>query len=302
MSFEISKQSLTPAPAGKWQGVCVDVRDEGMQTSQYLDENGNPKPPKRKISIHFQLNAPRDENGALPGVAKWFTYSLHEKSTLAKFLCEWFECAYAAIPPKFDLDTLVGVNARMRIIHEPKKDGTGDRAVIQSIERWESEPMQAEGYTRKVDRPQQAQQSQQAFAPNPNQSLPATNRQPQQPMRPVTPNAAPQTVVPDDFKPQGLKMPDARQQQRDYAKQLAKGGLQPAAATPAGAPQQAPQYTGDEFDDEDVEGPFAGDGGGAMTVAEINAVSPPQQQTLIAPQRSAAPAVPSGSENTAFTR
>ncbi len=209
-----------PAPAGKWQAVCVDVRNEGYHPNPF-----NENRPQQKISIFFQLNAPRDEEGRLPLITRWFTLSMNEKAALSRFLCEWFECGFAALPEQFDLEQLVGMNARIRVIHEPKQDGSGDRAIIQSIESWEGPAMAPDNFERKPgqgDVP--PEQRQQAFAPNPSQPLPPTNRMPQQ-SQSYQPPSTLAPVQPQRIEQRPASAPDPMAEYNNICQQLRERGL-----------------------------------------------------------------------------
>lgn len=167
-----------------------------------------------------------------------------------------FECAYADLPDGFDLESCVGRNARLRVLHEPKNDG-GVRAVIQSIESWEGAVAVPDNFTRKPGRgaalngtvaPAYGGAQNQAVAP-PGAPMPPTNRP--APAPPTTPQMArdrPITeadmltaaevvavvqstpeeayrrgVTPADYNPAGLSNNPAAAQQQAHAAQLAAG-------------------------------------------------------------------------------
>lgn len=267
MSMILSKTSTNwkPAPAGKWQAVCVDVRNEGFHPNPFNDNK-----PTHKISVHFQLNAPRDEEGRLPMISKWFTYSLNEKSALAGFLCEWFECGFSAIPESMNLESLVGQNARIRVINEPKQDGSGTRAIIQSIEGWDGDAMAPDNFTRKPgqgDLPPD-QQHQQAFAPNPSQPLPPTNRMPQQ--QPAQSYRPPSTLQPvqqtQRIEQRPASAPDPMAEYNNLCRELTAMGLPTGEKPKSGqaflewrewALQSMKAANADPFADEDTSDPFA---------------------------------------------
>lgn len=212
------------APVGKWQAVCVDVRDEGLQPNPFPNKKtGLPQPDVHKISMHFQLNAPRDEQNRLPLISKWFTFSMWETAALPQFLASWFEVSQSDLPEDFDLDTLVGKNARIRVSHEPKKDKPGDRAVIAAIESWDGEIMAPDNFTRKPGKAgaTETEQPAQAYAPNPEDSLPPTNR-------PVTPNPAPPMPTGEPVDVEAMKGNAATEhakEQKKAEKALAKPEL-----------------------------------------------------------------------------
>ncbi len=143
----VSKSASAPytlAPKGTYQAVCVDIIDEGLHPNIYKD--GNPDEPK--LSIVFQLDK-EDENGFLYKASRWFTVSLHERSSLAAFLCEWHDATYKELPSDFDLEELIGRNARLRIVQEPKKNNPDEmKVVIKSIEPVDEAAMIARDYER----------------------------------------------------------------------------------------------------------------------------------------------------------
>ncbi len=153
MSFVIEKNSSMPfvqAPAGRYQAVCVDVVDEGMQPNTFKEGKLEPK-----ISIAFQLNKLNDD-GRRYLISRWFTFSLHEKASLSAFVCDFLEIPYAQLPDTFDVETLIGRNVRMKIMQEPKKSNPQEmRAIIKTIEPWLPEDgalMASLDYKRKIDR------------------------------------------------------------------------------------------------------------------------------------------------------
>ena len=198
MSLTVSKSAggnFTPAPAGRFQGVCVDVVDEGMQPNPFKNNEL-----QAKVSIAFQLDKMMDDGSRRFFISKWFTFSLDERASLAGFICDWLEISYSQIPDEFNLEELIGRNARLRIIQEPKKNNPAEMgSKIKSIEPWDENDgalMSPLNFTRKVDREDYAgpttqapQPVQQAQAPAP-QSAPRAVPKPQA----VAPGADPRSV------------------------------------------------------------------------------------------------------------
>lgn len=111
-------------PAGMKQAVCYDVWDLGVQKNEYQGRIVT----RPQIILTFELEDIIPD-GELAGkrytIGKFFTRSLHKKSTLRPFLEAWRGQPFTGDELKgFDLEYLVGVNAFLNIIHEQKPDGT----------------------------------------------------------------------------------------------------------------------------------------------------------------------------------
>lgn len=114
-----SGKDFTPAPAGPHQGVCCDVIDKGMVTTEYEGK----KRTSHKILLVWQIDEINPENGERFAVAKRYTASLHEKATLRKDLQSWRGRPFTEQElGGFDLDAVIGVNAMLNIVHN-SRDG-----------------------------------------------------------------------------------------------------------------------------------------------------------------------------------
>jgi hypothetical protein len=91
-------------PEGLHQAVFADVRD--------LGEVDGPYGKKRQIAARL-VNAAGEE------ATRWYTPSLHEKSTLAKDLA----LLTGSIPAKFDIESLVG--KQCQVLTTTKINGKG---------------------------------------------------------------------------------------------------------------------------------------------------------------------------------
>ena len=118
-------KSFTPHPAGPAQFVCADVHDEGYREGMYGT--------KREVRIVFVSEYLQDDGKPYEHSA-WFTLSLNEKSNLSKLLESWRGKPFTDEERNggWDIMRLIGVNAYVQIMHEPKKTG-GTKAVISSI-------------------------------------------------------------------------------------------------------------------------------------------------------------------------
>ena len=111
------------------QAVCCDVVDEGVKETNFG--------PKHKVSLRFQsaqkITAqdfadqgiePREEAIGEPFLyTNWFTASLHEKSNLARELKGWGVELPKDEGVEFDLDSVIGRNALLRVEALPPQPG-----------------------------------------------------------------------------------------------------------------------------------------------------------------------------------
>lgn len=250
----ISKSNSTPftlAPKGTYQAVCVDIIDEGEHPNTYQDGRL-----EQKLSVVFQLDA-LDENNARYRVSRWFTHSLHERSALAAFLCEWHDATYAELPDDFDLEELIGRNARLRLIQEPKKNKPDEmKVVIKSIEPVESDTLQALDYERIYKREPREENDNYAA---PQQTTPTNKFRPNAPVQPVefmpatddTSEAPPRRVNRPPMAPAGV------------ASNTVPAGVDPRSVNPTTAQSmkaaQKAQAAVLMADDDDDSDPFADD-------------------------------------------
>lgn len=127
------------APKGRHQAVLVGIKDEGMQPA--FDKT---KPDEPKISFMFEIAA-LNEKGEPHSFtvwkknSSWFSQKTGKMSGLIEMLTLWLDVKASELTPSIldDLELLCGVNARVRLTHEPKQDGSGDRVKMTSIEPWE---------------------------------------------------------------------------------------------------------------------------------------------------------------------
>jgi len=114
MSLVASAKSFTPAPEGVWPAVCVDVVDLGMIPG--------PWGTKSKCKIVWEISE-RMPDGRPFIASKWYTISLHEKSSLHKHLKSWRGKAFTPDELRgFDLEKLIGAPCQL-LIEQQEKDG-----------------------------------------------------------------------------------------------------------------------------------------------------------------------------------
>lgn len=138
-----------PAPEGIHQAVCVDVVDLGIVESEFQGRRTS----RHMVRIVFQIEA-RMENGRRYTVSRMFNCTLNEKGNLRPFLESWRGRKFGAeeIKNGFDLETLIGVNARIQVLHNER--GYADIVSIQPIGK--NDPrLEPEDYVRQQDRQQE---------------------------------------------------------------------------------------------------------------------------------------------------
>lgn len=151
MGIFIQSNTFTPAPEGVHQAVCCDVVDLGMESSVWDGEEKK----QHKLRLSFQIDVLNGEGKPFL-VSQKLTASTHEKAKMVAFINSWRGKKMTDQEWRtFDLETLIGVNCMLQIIHNEGKNGN-IYANIQTIMPWQSkmgEPIQVRDYTRVVDRP-----------------------------------------------------------------------------------------------------------------------------------------------------
>lgn len=128
----IAKESGTDypvLPVGNYPAVCYAVWDLGLQQGSY---QGKPTV-THKIIIAWEVSEKMETadkyNGKRYVVTKWYTLSLGKKSNLRPDLESWRGKEFTAEECKsFDVETLIGTNCLLNIIHDEK-----GRAKVSSI-------------------------------------------------------------------------------------------------------------------------------------------------------------------------
>jgi hypothetical protein len=105
-------KTFTPPSEGAHDGVCCDVIDLGIVTTEFGE--------KRKCRIVFELLETKPD-GDPQTVQQTFNVSLHAKSTLGKFLTAW-RGAPISEGEEIDLRSFVGKSASLFVTHE-ESDG-----------------------------------------------------------------------------------------------------------------------------------------------------------------------------------
>lgn len=113
-------KDFEPAPEGMFGAVCCDIVDKGLVTSAWGTSH--------KVQLRWQLDgedAGLRDDGKPWLVVRQFTLSLHEKSSLRKFLESWRGRRFneAELKDGFDLEKLLNVCCMLQVIHDMSADG-----------------------------------------------------------------------------------------------------------------------------------------------------------------------------------
>lgn len=140
---------FTPAPEGTWQGVCVDVVDKGMVTSEKYGKT------RHMIQVRWVLDAePPLENGKPHMAVRSFGLTLGEKSNLRPFLEAWRGKKFTEDElAGFDIEKLIGANGQIQILHT-RANGTtyGNVHVIMPLGKGMAKMEAPRDYVRECDR------------------------------------------------------------------------------------------------------------------------------------------------------
>ena len=138
------ESSFTPCPPGAHHAVCVDVVDLGQVETQW-----GMKP---MVRIVWQVEETMPDGRPFLASQR-FGASLHEKSTLRKFLESWRGKPLTGDDLRgLDLEKLIGVNALLNIV-QTSKDGRIYSNIAAIMPPPKSAPkLTVRDYTRKKDR------------------------------------------------------------------------------------------------------------------------------------------------------
>lgn len=123
IAVENERKEFTQVSLGTVQAVCYDVWDIGHQETPYEDEEGN-KIVQHKVVVAFEVNEVVKEGkfeGKRMTINRFYTLSLGEKANLRKDLESWRGKSFTEAELKgFDIESLIGVNAMLSIVHNEK--------------------------------------------------------------------------------------------------------------------------------------------------------------------------------------
>jgi hypothetical protein len=122
-------KSFTPAPEGVHQAVAVDVIDLGYMDSTWQGKTSK----KHKIDLVWQIEETRDD-GKRFCLFKRYTLSLSEKASLRKDLESWRGKPFTAAElAGFDVETIIGVNCLINVLHAKSADGSKTYANVKTV-------------------------------------------------------------------------------------------------------------------------------------------------------------------------
>lgn len=140
-------KTYAPAPEGAHRAVCVDIIDQGMKPNKF-----KPGTEQHKVDIAWQIEEKRDD-GKRFVVYKRYTASLSDKANLRHDLEGWRGRKFTAEElAGFDLETIVGANCIVNVVHKKSEDGTKTYANVAAVmPLMKGLPkLAAEGYERKA--------------------------------------------------------------------------------------------------------------------------------------------------------
>jgi hypothetical protein len=144
-----NKREFPKHPEGVFQAVCCDVVDLGIEKVVF-DGKEKMQP---KIRLYFQTEEFEPDGQKKFIVAKRFTASLSEKSALRQFLTAWRGRAFTKDElTSFDLETLVGANCQLQVVHQLGRDGEIYANIGAVLPIRNVPAIHVEGYVRKRDR------------------------------------------------------------------------------------------------------------------------------------------------------
>ena len=139
-------KTTTPAPAGLQRAVCCDVVDLGVVPTQF----GN----KHMVELRWQVEE-RRKDGKPFLVLQRYNPSLNPKANLRRDLESWRGQKFnEEQAKKLDLETLLGKNCQLNVVHNPRKDGGVWANVTAVVPPHRGlPPLTVTDYQRKCERP-----------------------------------------------------------------------------------------------------------------------------------------------------
>jgi hypothetical protein len=151
---------FVPAPEGLHRAVCVDVWEPWTEENpRFPGKDGKPKV-QTKTRLVFLLDAQMPDGRPFE-IAPKYTLSLHEKSSLRRDLESWRGRAFTDEECEgFDLETVIGVNCQIQVIHKKGSQGGtfANVAGIMPLARGQAKLSIPSSYVRHKDREPKADQ------------------------------------------------------------------------------------------------------------------------------------------------
>jgi hypothetical protein len=139
----VSGQTYSLPAEGLHRAVAVDILDCGVKETQWG--------PKKSIAIVWEIDQLRDD-GTPFLLRRYYTPSLHEKSTLHKDLRAWRGKPFTPEElRRFDLEAIISKSCSVLVEHNVKGDRT--YANVVGVLPCQGQPLQPSGhYVREQDR------------------------------------------------------------------------------------------------------------------------------------------------------
>lgn len=117
--------NFTPIEAGTYVARCYSMIHIGTITEEFNGEKKEQNKVRITWELPTELKVFKEENGEQPQViSKEFTLSMHEKSSLRKFLQSWRGKNFTdEEAKKFDITKLMGKPCMLSITHKASKTG-----------------------------------------------------------------------------------------------------------------------------------------------------------------------------------
>jgi len=136
MSIYATKTSSEPTiEAGTYLARCISMISIGTVPVEYKGEIKLQDKVRISWELPTELKEFKEGEGKKPlTISKNYTLSMHPKSNLRKDLEGWRGKGFTdQEAERFDITVLLGKVCQLSIVHQPKKDGSGSYATINSI-------------------------------------------------------------------------------------------------------------------------------------------------------------------------
>lgn len=125
--------SYTPMAQGNYVARCYQMIEIGTVQEDFQGEKKTQKKVRLGFEFPTETKVFKEENGEQPFVlSREFTLSMHEKSSLRKFLEAWRGKSFTDQEAKsFDITILIGKSCMINVVHKESEKGV--RANISSV-------------------------------------------------------------------------------------------------------------------------------------------------------------------------
>lgn len=190
------RRASNPPPEGLYPAVCVDVVDDGEVDTGFG--------PQHKITLVFEIDLENPEFEDRYRVYQRYTLSMHQKANLRKAIDGWRGKKFTDDQAyDFDIETLVGKNAQIQVIHNITEDGRvfANVAAIVPPQKGVAAMRPSATYVRKKDRKDDESFD---YGANAEKKKPEAPRPPARPAKAPAVNTATDQELSDDASEAGL--------------------------------------------------------------------------------------------------